>query len=234
MTDYIFLPPAIVSLPIKGDAARYPVNRIFCVGRNYADHAREMGFDPVIDEPFFFDKPNYCLTQSDQTIPYPPATRNLHPEVELVVMLKSGGHNITTKEAHELIYGYAVGFDLTRRDLQLKLRTDSKPWDVSKAFEHSAIVGTVTKAEDFGYVQTQAIASFVNGKVVQSADLGELIFSVPQLITFLSKYYTLQAGDIIFTGTPGGVAAVEPGRTMIGKIDGLEPITVTFMDKPSE
>jgi fumarylpyruvate hydrolase len=230
--SYVVSPPAVVGLPIAGSAEQFPVRRVYCVGRNYAAHAREMGFDPDREPPFFFCKPNddasVVPVPAGETVvvPYPSLTSNYHFEAELVVMIGKSGRDIPVETAAEHIYGYAVGLDMTRRDLQIKMREQGRPWEIGKAFDHSAPIGPVHRRADVGEVQAGAIALTVDGKTRQSSDLKNLIWSVNEVIANLSTLFALQPGDLIFTGTPEGVGAVVRGETIEVRIDGLTPIAV--------
>ncbi|HSV61423.1 MAG TPA: fumarylacetoacetate hydrolase family protein [Variovorax sp.] len=230
--SYVVSPPAVVGLPVAGSADLFPVRRVYCVGRNYAAHAREMGFDPDREPPFFFCKPNddasIVPVPAGETvaIPYPSLSSNYHFEAELVVMIGQGGRDIPVEKAAEHIYGYAVGLDMTRRDLQIKMREQGRPWEIGKAFDHSAPIGPVHRRADVGEVQGGAISLQVDGKTRQSSDLKNLIWSVNEVIANLSTLFALQPGDLIFTGTPEGVGAVQRGETMAVHIDGLTPISV--------
>jgi fumarylpyruvate hydrolase len=223
--SFVVSPPAVVGLPIAGSTDLFPVRRVYCVGRNYAAHAREMGFDPDREPPFFFCKPNDdasivpVAAGKTATIPYPPQTANYHYEAELVVLIGKGGRNIAVEDAARHIYGYAVGLDMTRRDLQMKMREQGRPWEIGKAFDLSAPVGAVRPLEG-------AITLEVDGEIRQKSDLRHLIWSVNEVIANLSTLFALQPGDLIFTGTPEGVGAVKPGQTMKVHIDALEPIVV--------
>ncbi|CVI62469.1 fumarylacetoacetate hydrolase family protein [Agrobacterium leguminum] len=223
--SFIFTPPATPSVAIEGNGVRFPVRRIFCVGRNYADHAREMGKDPDREPPFFFTKPADAVCDSGSRIPYPPLTSNLHHEVELVVAIGSEARNIPVEEALSCIWGYGVGIDLTRRDLQLQARDLGRPWDWGKAFDMSAPCGPLRKA-DFGYLQSAQIRLEVNGSTRQEASLNELIWSVPEIVSLCSASVVLQPGDLIFTGTPAGVSAITKGDRLVGSIDGLPDVTI--------
>jgi fumarylpyruvate hydrolase len=223
------IPPAIIpSLAVKGLKSRFPVNRIFCVGRNYAAHAREMGKDPTRDPPFFFMKPANAAVDASTSasIPYPPMTRDFHHEIELVVAIGSGGRDIPLASALEHVYGYAVGLDMTRRDLQLDARDKGRPWEFRKSFAQSAPIGTISRARDIGHLAKGVISIKVNGVSRQSSDISKLIWSVAECIAYLSQYETLEPGDLIMTGTPEGVNAVLPGEIMQGDIGRLESITV--------
>jgi fumarylpyruvate hydrolase len=223
-TRYTWSPPARASVAVAGSEDRFPVRRIFCVGRNYADHVREMGGDPKSDPPVFFTKPADAIAPSGSTIAYPPRTGNLHHEVELVVALKSGGSDITAEQALGHVFGYAVGNDLTRRDLQNALRDKGLPWDMSKAFDASAQIGAITPAERFGVPAAQGIWLTVNGQQRQRSQLSSLIWSVPEVIATLSGFVRLEAGDLIYTGTPDGVGPLVRGDEVRAGIDGLEPL----------
>lgn len=216
--------PAPVTLPVHGSDDRFPVRRIFCVGRNYAEHSREMGGDPTREAPFFFTKPADAVVESGATIPYPPRTADLHHEAELVVAIGKGGADITVADAPAHIWGHAAGNDLTRRDLQAEAKAARRPWDMAKGFDNSAVVGLLHP----GPLADGAITCSVDGKLTQSARLSDMIWSVPEIIAELSTYVTLQAGDLIFTGTPAGVGPVARGQTCIVTIDGLSPATVTL------
>jgi fumarylpyruvate hydrolase len=227
MTAYLFAPPEQPALPVKGETALYPVGRIFCVGRNYAEHAREMGHEVDREAPFYFTKPSSALVHSGATIPYPPGTSNLHHEMELVVAIGRDGFRIPRERAAEHVYGYACGLDMTRRDLQAAAKENGRPWDLAKAFENSAVMGALTRADDFGALSGKRIALSVNGVVRQEAVLDDLIWSVEDVIAHLSGFYHLARGDLIFTGTPAGVGAVVPGDVLVGAIDGLDAVELT-------
>lgn len=221
-------PPPIHSLTIAGRTERFPVNRVFCVGRNYAAHAREMGKDPNREPPFFFMKPAHAIVDAAQPVrvPYPPKTRNYHHEIELVVALARGGRDIPIDRALTHVYGYAVGLDMTRRDLQLEARDKGRPWEFGKSFAQSAPIGALHRVEDVGHPASAAISLHVNDQLRQSSDVSKLIWSVAECISYLSEYEALEAGDIIMTGTPEGVNAVVPGDRMLGSIAGLGDVEV--------
>jgi fumarylpyruvate hydrolase len=221
--------PTLHTLAIAGLEERFPVNRIFCVGRNYAAHAREMGADPERDPPFFFMKPAQAAVDASVpcTIPYPPKTANLHHEIELVVAIGSGGADIGAADALRHVYGYAVGLDMTRRDLQLAARDKGRPWEFGKSFARSAPIGAVHRAQDIGHPFAGAITLTVNGQPRQSSDIDQLIWSVAECIAVLSQHDALEPGDLIMTGTPEGVNAVQPGDVMAGAITSLAGITVS-------
>ncbi|CUX61489.1 putative Fumarylacetoacetate hydrolase family protein [Agrobacterium deltaense Zutra 3/1] len=223
--SFIFTPPATPSVAIEDNDARFPVRRIFCVGRNYADHAREMGKDPDREPPFFFTKPADAVCDSGSAVPYPPMTSNFHHEVELVVAIGSEARNVPVEDALSRIWGYGVGIDLTRRDLQLQARDLGRPWDWGKAFDMSAPCGPLRKA-DLGHLQGARIRLEINGSTRQKASLDELIWSVPEIVSLCSASVVLQPGDLIFTGTPAGVSAIEKGDRLVGSIDGLPDVVI--------
>lgn len=224
--NYIFPPATTVSLPVQGEAARFPVNRIFCVGRNYADHAREMGHDPNREPPFFFMKPANTIVSDGGDFPYPAQSSDVHYEVELVVALASGGSNIRADSALAHVFGYAVGLDMTRRDLQSEAKKLGRPWDTGKAFDHSAPCASIVPAKQCGHLSAGAIALTVNGQTRQNGDLKDLIWDVPETIAYLSTLFELCAGDLIYTGTPAGVGAVVAGDLMQASVAGLPSLTV--------
>jgi fumarylpyruvate hydrolase len=225
MTDFVFAPPPPPTLAVAGTSARFPVRRIWCVGRNYAAHARELGNDDR-EPPFFFAKQPDMVLAGGGMLAYPGLTQNLHYEAELVVALKSGGVDIAEDAAADLVFGYAAGLDMTRRDLQEDMKKKGKPWEIGKSFEQSAPVGTLTPA---GSLKTDgAIRLAVNGAVKQSSDLSQMSWNVAEIIARLSRQVTLAAGDIIFTGTPEGVGAVGRGDHLRVEIDGVEPLDVTI------
>ena len=230
--NYLFPPAAPAGLPIVGRTELFPVRRVYCVGRNYAAHAREMGFDPDREPPFFFCKPNdqqsvVAVPDGETvTIPYPSQTGNYHYEIELVVAIGQGGKDIAPADAANHIFGYAVGLDMTRRDLQMKMREMGRPWEVGKAFDYSAPVGPLTARSDSGDIDSGEIVLTVDGDTRQHSNLSHLIWNVSETIANLSTLFELQPGDLIFTGTPEGVGAVQAGQIMLASIDGLSPITV--------
>lgn len=225
---FVFPPPAVPSLAVAGSAERIAVRRIFCVGRNYAAHAREMGKDPERDPPSFFTKPADAVVLDKETVAYPPETSNFHYEAELVVVIGKGGANIGVASALDHVWGYAVGNDLTRRDLQLAAREQGRPWDWGKAFDRSAVVGPVHPASKVGHPGKGAILLTLNGATKQRADIADLIWSVPEIISILSRSMTLQPGDVIMTGTPEGVGAMVPGDICEVSIAGLGRIATTI------
>jgi fumarylpyruvate hydrolase len=227
--SYVFNPPAVVSVPVLGHTERFPVHRIYCVGRNYEEHAKEMGFTGR-EPPFFFMKPADAIVVADAgqtaTIPYPSLTANLHHEIELVVAIGRGGRNIKAADAADHIFGYAVGLDMTRRDLQSDMKKQGRPWCIGKAYDHSAPIGPITTAAKAGDIANAAIWVQVNGSDRQRSNVSKLIWNIAETIEHLSAAWELQAGDLIYTGTPEGVAAVVSGDTMTGGVDGLSGITV--------
>ena len=227
--SYTFTPPATISVPVVGKVERFPVHRIYCVGRNYEEHAKEMGFTGR-EPPFFFLKPNDSLVLVNPgetgSMPYPPLTKNLHHEIELVVAIGKGGKNIKATDAFSHIYGYAVGLDMTRRDLQGEMKKQGRPWCIGKAFDHSAPMGPITPAAQAGDVENAELYVQVNGADRQRSHVNKLIWNIAETIEHLSAAWELQAGDLIFTGTPEGVAAVVSGDTMVGAVAGLGELKV--------
>ncbi|TAG26674.1 MAG: FAA hydrolase family protein [Burkholderiales bacterium] len=226
---YIFSPPPAVSLPVQGEAARFAVNRIFCVGRNYADHAKEMGHDPSREPPFFFMKPASTIVSDGGHFPYPALSKDVHHEIELVVCLSQGGKNISADQALSHVYGYAVGLDMTRRDLQSEAKKMGRPWDTGKAFDHSAPCGTVLPAAQCGHLAQGVVVLTVNGQPRQSGDLKDLIWNVPETIAYLSTLFELSTGDLIYTGTPAGVGPVVAGDVMLARIAGLPDLAINVV-----
>ena len=228
--NFVVTPPPVVSVPVNGTTARFPVHRVYCVGRNYEEHAKEMGFTGR-EPPFFFLKPADCVVavEAVQTgsIPYPSLTKNFHHEIELVVAIGTGGKNIQVADAHKHIFGYAVGLDMTRRDLQGEMKKAGRPWCIGKAFDHSAPIGPITVAAEAGDVQNAELSVQVNGQDRQRSNVSKLIWNIAETIEVLSSAWELQPGDLIYTGTPEGVAAVVSGDTMVGAVAGLSPLTVT-------
>jgi fumarylpyruvate hydrolase len=227
---YQFPVPTVPSVSIHGAATRFPVHRIYCVGRNYAEHAREMGADPSREPPFFFTKPADAVVADGATIAYALATSNLHHEIELVVAVGKGGVQISREAALEHVYGYAVGIDMTRRDLQLAARDKGRPWDVGKAFDESAPISAIYPAAVIGHPQSGAIRLSVNGEERQSSDLEQLLWPVADLIVELSRLFVLQPGDLIYTGTPAGVGPVRPGDELRGSVEGVGTIAIRIGD----
>ncbi|MEM6304034.1 MAG: fumarylacetoacetate hydrolase family protein [Pseudomonadota bacterium] len=225
---FVFPAPPQASLAVKGRSDRFPVRRIFCVGRNYAAHAREMGKDPDRDPPFFFTKPADAVIDTPCTVPYPPLTADLHHEIELVIAIGKGGANIAETDVMDHIWGASVGIDLTRRDLQAEAKKDGRPWDWAKGFDHSAPIAPVMPLAEVPSLTKGRIWLAVNGETRQDADISELIWSVPEHIAFCSQAVALAPGDIVMTGTPAGVAALEPGDVITGGIDGIGTLDVTI------
>lgn len=228
MSSYLFDVPETRSLPVAGENGRYPVDRIFCVGRNYAAHAAEMGFEVDREAPFYFTKTPSALAQSGGTFPYPPGTENYHHEIELAVAIGKPVFRATAQEAKAAVYAYATSLDMTRRDLQIAAREKQRPWDLGKDVENSAVVAELTPADEFGTISDQRIHLEVNGETRQDASLSELIWKVDEIITHLSSYYHLQPGDLILTGTPAGVGPVVEGDRLAGGIEGLAAVELTI------
>ena len=226
-TDAFVIPaPAVPSLHVAGSARRFPVRRVYCVGRNYAAHAIEMGHDPDREDPFFFQKNPDGLLPGGGRFPYPAATGDVHHEIELVVALASGGTRIAVEDALTHVYGYAVGIDMTRRDLQAAAKKAGRPWEAAKAFEHAAPCSAVSPAADVGHPVRGAVTLEVNGEMRQSGDLAQLIWKVPEIISHLSGLFTLAGGDLVFTGTPAGVGPVARGDRLRGRVEGVGEIEV--------
>jgi len=222
---FIFPPHPQPSVNVRGSHKQFPVRRIFCVGRNYAEHTREMGGDPKADPPVFFTKPADAVIGNGSVLPYPSATESLHYEAELVVALGHGGADISMEEAPRAIFGYAIGNDFTRRDLQHSAKKAGCPWDTAKAFDRSAAVSDITPIADSEISDESQIGLKLNGNFRQQAKLGDMIWTVPEIISELSRFFELQAGDLIFTGTPSGVGAVDPGDIVEASIEGLGVLT---------
>ena len=224
---YIFTPQHPVVIPVADSETLFPVHRVYCVGRNYADHALEMGGSPDREPPFFFSKPADALTL-EPVVPYPPMTSNLHHEVELVVALDKGGSEVDEHAAMEMIFGYGVGVDLTRRDLQAAAKKLGRPWDVAKGFDCSAPISPIRPASQCGHPDSGIIRLAVNGEEKQRGDLSQMIWSVPEILVELSRYFELKAGDLIFTGTPAGVSAVKHDDRLECTIDGVGSLNFTM------
>jgi fumarylpyruvate hydrolase len=223
--DYVITPPAMPVLPVRGTDAVFPVRRIYCVGRNYAAHAIEMGHDPDKEPPFFFLK-NPDNVDTSGRFAYPSATKDVHHEIELVVALAKGGTDIPVEQALDCVYGYAVGLDMTRRDLQAEAKKMGRPWEVGKAFEQSAPCAEVVPASAIGHPDAGAIWLKVNGEMRQEGDLNQLIWKVPEVISYLSGLFKLAAGDLIMSGTPAGVGPVNRGDVLLGHVDGVGDLEV--------
>jgi len=220
MPDYVIAPPPQPMVPVAG-GGMFPVRRIYCVGRNYAEHAREMGHDPNAEPPFFFSKPADAVVINGADVPYPQRTENFHHEIELVAAIGKGGRDIAVGDAMSHVWGYAVGIDLTRRDLQARAKKGAKPWEVAKGFDHSAPIGTMIRAAGIATPLKGAIELRVNGETRQSADIADMTWDLPHVIAELSQYFELCPGDLIMTGTPAGVGPVVAGDKLAGSIAGI-------------
>ena len=231
MTEYAIDPPATPSVAVANSSARFPVRRIFCVGRNYAAHAREMGKDPDREPPFFFLKPADAVVGDDVDIPYPPETESFHYEAELVVAVGVGGVDVDEGEALDHVWGYAIGNELTRRDVQLAARDKGRPWDFGKGFDRSAVCGPVHPVSEVGHLDEGRIRLSVNGEVKQDADLADMIWKVPEQIAIVSRSMELRPGDLIYSGTPAGVGPLVPGDVCVVEIERLGKLTTTIVDR---
>jgi fumarylpyruvate hydrolase len=225
MADYAFAPPPVITLPAP-PGKPFPVRRVFCVGQNYPDHAKEMGGNPDTEPPFFFMKPAGAIVQNGTKIPYPPGTTDLQHEAELVVALQGGGRNIPFEKANDLVFGYAVGLDMTKRDVQAEFRKKGRPWEMSKSFDFSAPCSSIALKTQTGVIFEGKIACKVNGALRQRAELSDMIWGVPQIIAHLSQQVEIAPGDLIFTGTPAGVGPVTKGDRIEATIAGLEPLVI--------
>ena len=228
MSNFVFPPAEIPSAAVRGTDARYAVSRIFCVGRNYADHAREMGADPTREPPFYFMKPASALTPSGATVAYPTQTSNYHYEMELVLVLGAPVFKVSPEAAAAAIWGYAAGLDMTRRDLQAAAKAAGKPWDTAKGFDQSAILGDIVRVADIGLLEKGAITLAVNGVQKQHGDLADMIWNQAEIVANLSHLFHLRPGDLVYTGTPAGVGAVVEGDVLLGRIEGLGEISLTI------
>lgn len=224
--SYAFPPLAVPHLPIRNSSKMFPVHRIYCVGRNYADHAIEMGHDPNREAPFFFQKNPDTLVLSGGVFPYPDKSNDVHHELEMVVALKSGGKDIPVEKALDHVFGYGVGLDMTRRDLQGEAKKAGRPWEIGKAFEHAAPCSEIIPASEIGHPSKGAVILKVNGAVKQKGDLDQLIWKVPEMIAYLSGLFELKAGDLIYSGTPAGVGPVQRGDEMLGTVEGIGDIKI--------
>lgn len=220
MSDFAIEQPPVVSLPVAGSSSTFPVRRVYCIGRNYAAHAVEMGHDPDREPPFFFQKNPDNLDASGE-FPYPPKTSDVHHEIEMAVMLKSGGNNIAIEDALSHVFGYALSLDMTRRDLQGEQKKMGRPWEIGKAFERSAPVGPIHTVDSVGHLDQGLVQLKVNGEVKQEGDLNQMIWKVPEMISYLSDYFELAAGDVILSGTPAGVGPIVKGDVMEVSVEGL-------------
>ena len=227
-TDYAVAVPAITTIEVDGSDAVFPVARVYCIGRNYADHAIEMGHDPNREPPFFFMKPADAVVPTGSRLSFPRQTDDLHHEIELVVALGEGGRDIAVDDALEHVFGYAVGLDMTRRDLQAVAKKAGRPWDMAKGFDQSAPTGQIRVVEDIGHPTKGAIWLRINGQPRQEGDLDQQIWKVPETISYLSTLVALRPGDLVMTGTPAGVGAVQPGDRLSGHVDGVGDLTVTY------
>ncbi len=232
MTDYVIPTPVTASLPVSTGALRFPIRRVFCVGRNYAAHAREMGKDPDREPPFFFMKPADAVIDAAGVIPYPMLTAEFHHEIEMVVALKAGGTNVSPDDALDLVWGYGVGVDLTRRDIQDEAKKLSRPWDWAKGFDASAPCSAIHPFETVGHPDKGAVWLTVNGVVKQRGDLKELIWSIPEVISYISQAVALAPGDLIFSGTPAGVGPLQPGDDVSGGVEGVAEFSFTIGPRP--
>ena len=230
MSELLFDLPKPVTIPVNGETAEYPIGRIFCVGRNYAAHAAEMGFEVDREAPFYFTKSPANAVLTGATMPYPPGTKNFHYEMELVMAIGAPVFRASKEEAEAAIYAFGCGLDMTRRDLQIASREKQRPWDLGKDVEDSAVFSPLTKAGDLSEMDGKRIHLEVNGEVKQDATLAELIWKLDEIIMDLSKFYHLRPGDVIMTGTPAGVGPVVAGDKITGGIDGLDPISRTLSD----
>lgn len=228
MNDLVIAPPPQPTLPVSGSSRRFPVHRIYCVGRNYAAHAVEMGYDPAREPPFFFQKNPDCII-TDGTFPYPAQSADVHHEIELVVALGEGGDNISEAQALDRVWGYAVGLDMTRRDLQAEAKKEGRPWEIAKAFEASAPMSALSPAAEIGHPQSGAITLSINGSRRQDGDLNQMIWKTAEIIACLSRYFSLRPGDLIMTGTPAGVGPVVAGDQLEGRIDGVGALHVAVV-----
>lgn len=234
MTSFVFNPPLLPTLPIIGSEQRFPLRRIYCVGRNYAAHAAEMNasVDKTSARPFYFTKSSYALCASGACVPYPPETQNFQHEVELVVALQAPAYQIDATATHDVIFGYAVGLDMTRRDLQQAARAEGKPWDIGKDFDNAAVCSALLRKDPAAaIISSGEISLRVNGAVKQRSDLAQMIWNVNELIADLSQYYHLDAGDLIYTGTPEGVGPVRAGDKLIGRIEGVGEVRLEIGEK---
>lgn len=227
--NYIFDAPRINSVAIQGDDRRFPVRRIYCVGRNYAEHIREMGADER-QSPFFFQKPSDAIVEDGAAVAYPPITTDFQYEIELVLAIDKGGANITVEDAASHIFGVAAGIDLTRRDVQIEARKTGRPWEIGKSFDASAPIGAIAPLKDGALPGQGSLSLRVNGEVRQQADIADMIWNSAEIVSQLSKHYTLEAGDLIFTGTPAGVGPIVAGDEVIGEVEGVGTIRITITE----
>jgi fumarylpyruvate hydrolase len=226
MNEFVVTPPSVTSVPIAHSPSRFPVRRVFCVGRNYAEHAREMGADPEREPPFFFTKPADAIVPANGVIPFPPLTSDFHHEIELVIAIGKEGHSLKSGVALDHVWGYGVGVDLTRRDLQVIAKKMSRPWDWSKGFDASGAVSELRPASQIGHPAHGRIWLSVNGEIRQQGDLADMIWPVADIVSYVSTGVTLKPGDLIFSGTPAGVGAMHPGDVIRGGVDGVGDFTL--------
>ena len=229
MSNYVIKKPSQVALPISGIKKLFPVRRVYCIGRNYAQHAIEMGHDPIKEPPFFFQKNSDNLDSSGE-FPYPQKTNNVHYEVEMAVMLKSGGIDIELNNALSHVYGYAICLDMTRRDLQSAQKKLGRPWEIGKAFERSAPIGVIHQAKEIGHLMEGFIQLKVNREIKQQGNLNQMIWKVPEMVSYLSEYFELDAGDVIFSGTPAGVGSIKTGDIIEASIENLGNLKVSVKE----
>ncbi|MFD1333358.1 fumarylacetoacetate hydrolase family protein [Methylopila musalis] len=227
MSDFVFAPPPRPAVAVRGTSALFPARRVYCIGRNYAAHAVEMGHDPDREPPFFFLKTPDALLPDGSVFPYPPGTSDLHYEVELVVALEKGGRDVAEADALDLVFGYGVGIDLTRRDLQAEAKKLQRPWEIGKAFDHAAPLGPLARASEIGHPDRGAVTLDVNGERRQTGDLDQMIWKVPEMIAYLSRYFELAPGDLIFSGTPAGVGPTVRGDRLSGRVEGVGALELT-------
>ena len=226
--DYVIPAPPTISVSVEESDALFPVYRVFCVGRNYSEHAIEMGHDPNREPPFFFMKPAGAVVPNGSTLPFPSSTNELHHEIELVVAMERGGAGIPAEDALSFVFGYAVGLDMTRRDLQAQAKKLGRPWDMAKGFDRSAPIGPIRRASSIGHPSSGEIRLHINGELRQEGDLSQQIWKVPETISYLSTLVELQPGDLIMTGTPKGVGSVDPGDHLEGHIDGVGDLAIRY------
>ncbi|GLK76824.1 fumarylacetoacetase [Methylopila jiangsuensis] len=228
MPDFVFAPPPQPAVAVRGSSALFPARRVYCIGRNYAAHAVEMGHDPDREPPFFFLKTPDALLPDGSVFPYPPGTSDLHYEVEMVVALERGGRDVVEAEALDLVFGYGVGVDFTRRDLQAEAKKLQRPWEIGKAFDHAAPCGPLARASEIGHPTRGAVTLDVNGARRQTGDLDQMIWKVPEMIAYLSRYFELAPGDLIFSGTPAGVGPTVRGDRLVGHVEGVGALELTI------
>jgi fumarylpyruvate hydrolase len=232
MTDFVITPPAVTTLPVSGGEGRFPIRRVFCIGRNYAAHAREMGGNPDRESPVIFTKPADAVVEATGTLPYPTLTADLHHEVEMVVALGKGGQNVDADAAADLIWGYGVGLDLTRRDLQAEAKKNRYPWDMAKGFDASAVSTALRPVSETGHPAAGRVWLEVDGDLRQEGDLGDMIWSTTEIIAYISRAVVLAPGDLIYTGTPSGVGPLNPGERVRAGVDGVAEFDMVVGPRP--